>query len=159
MNPAPSPKAGLGQLSGGGFVFTVPLHLVRKLLSAECALLPSLGKSLQFEIAVGMNGRVWVSLTYQMIAFGNEWPANRWTSPISKIPISRWEIQPVINLAWVNLELDHLRRKIGRIISPEIERDDVPGKLCLDRSFDWKSLFLSCNRDSQSRERSLILSR
>ena len=73
MNPAPSPKAGLGQLSGGGFVFTVPLHLVRKLLSAECALLPSLGKSLQFEIAVGMNGRVWVSLTCQIIAFDNEW--------------------------------------------------------------------------------------
>ena len=56
----PSVKAGLGQLSGGGFVFTVPLHLVRKLLSAECALLPALGKSLQFEIAVGMNGRVWL---------------------------------------------------------------------------------------------------
>jgi len=53
-------KAGLGQLSGGGFVFTVPLHLVRKLLTSECALLPSLGKNLQFEIAVGMNGRVWV---------------------------------------------------------------------------------------------------
>ena len=55
-----SVKAGLGQLSGGGFVFAVPLHLVRKLLTSECALLPSLGKNLQFEIAVGMNGRVWV---------------------------------------------------------------------------------------------------
>ncbi len=53
-------KAGLGQLSGGGFMFSVPLHLVRKLLSADCVLLTSLGDRLPFEIAVGMNGRVWV---------------------------------------------------------------------------------------------------
>ena len=41
-------------------MFTVPLHLVRKLLSTECVLLSELGKSVAFEIAVGMNGRVWV---------------------------------------------------------------------------------------------------
>jgi len=53
-------KAGLGVLTDGGFMFTVPLHTVRKLLNPECALLTSLGKSIQFEIAVGMNGRVWI---------------------------------------------------------------------------------------------------
>jgi exosome complex component RRP40 len=53
-------KAGLGQLSGGGFMFSVPLNLVRKLLSTECELLSALGKKIKFEIAVGMNGRVWV---------------------------------------------------------------------------------------------------
>ena len=38
-------KAGLGVLTDGGFMFTVPLHTVRKLLNPECALLTSLGKS------------------------------------------------------------------------------------------------------------------
>ena len=37
-------KAGLGVLTDGGFMFTVPLHTVRKLLNPECALLTSLGK-------------------------------------------------------------------------------------------------------------------
>lgn len=54
-------KAGLGVLTGpGGFMFSVPLHTVRKLLSPDCNLLPALGKQIPFEIAVGMNGRVWV---------------------------------------------------------------------------------------------------
>ena len=53
-------KAGLGVLTGGGFMFTVPLHLVRKLLSPDCCLLKDLGGSIPFEVAVGMNGRVWI---------------------------------------------------------------------------------------------------
>ena len=53
-------KAGMGVLSGGGFVFNAPLHVIRKLLSSECVLLPTLGQSVGFEIAVGMNGRVWL---------------------------------------------------------------------------------------------------
>ncbi len=53
-------KAGLGVLSGGGFVFGVPLHVVRKLISPECVLLKTLGQSIPYEIAVGMNGRVWI---------------------------------------------------------------------------------------------------
>lgn len=53
-------KAGLGVLTGGGFMFTVPLHLVRKLLSPDCCLLKDLGASIPFEVAVGMNGRVWL---------------------------------------------------------------------------------------------------
>ena len=53
-------KAGMGVLSGGGFMFTVPLNLVRKLLSPECNLLTKLGECAPFEIAVGVNGRVWL---------------------------------------------------------------------------------------------------
>merc|ERR1712025_529993 len=46
-------KAGLGQLTGGGLLFSVPLHLVRKLLSPESELLKKLGQTLKFEIAIG----------------------------------------------------------------------------------------------------------
>lgn len=53
-------KAGLGVLAGGGLMFSVPLHLVRKLLSPDSGLLAALGSTTPFEVAVGMNGRVWV---------------------------------------------------------------------------------------------------
>lgn len=56
-------KSGLGQLTGDdghGFLFSVPLHLVRKLLSHDSVLLQKLGETLKFEIAIGMNGRIWV---------------------------------------------------------------------------------------------------
>ena len=53
-------KAGLGVLAGGGFMFSVPLHLIRKLLAPDSSLLATLGGSKPFEVAVGMNGRVWV---------------------------------------------------------------------------------------------------
>merc|ERR1712106_351885 len=36
-------KAGLGVLTGGGFMFSVPLHLVRKLLAPDSDLLATLG--------------------------------------------------------------------------------------------------------------------
>ena len=41
-------------------MFSVPLHVVRKLLSPDSVLLKKLGKTLKFEIAIGMNGRIWV---------------------------------------------------------------------------------------------------
>ena len=55
-------KAGLGPLpvEQSAFIFHVPLHLVRKLLNKECQLLSLLGKYIGFEVAVGMNGRVWI---------------------------------------------------------------------------------------------------
>ena len=53
-------KAGLGELTGGGFLFNVPLHLVRRLLSPESNLLKLLGQTLKFEICIGMNGRIWI---------------------------------------------------------------------------------------------------
>uniref|UniRef100_A0A914XH14 Exosome complex component RRP40 n=1 Tax=Plectus sambesii TaxID=2011161 RepID=A0A914XH14_9BILA len=51
---------GLGALPDGGLLLKCSLNLVRRLLSAKCALLPTLGKELRFEITCGMNGRVWI---------------------------------------------------------------------------------------------------
>lgn len=42
-------------------VVQVPVHACRKLLSPDCNLLPILGKKYRFEVAVGMNGRIWIS--------------------------------------------------------------------------------------------------
>lgn len=44
----------------GGFLHCCSINLIRKILSPECPLLKLLGKSLPFEITVGMNGRLWV---------------------------------------------------------------------------------------------------
>ena len=50
----------LGVLSAAGSLdFRVPLHVCRKVLSPACGLLKRLGSELRFEMAVGMNGRVW----------------------------------------------------------------------------------------------------
>ena len=46
--------------SDNSFLFSVPLNLVRKLLSKSCVLLNALGKYIAYEIAVGMNGRIWI---------------------------------------------------------------------------------------------------
>lgn len=51
--------AGMGPLSGG-YLFTCSLGLCRKLLRPDNALLQRLGELCPFEMAVGMNGRVWV---------------------------------------------------------------------------------------------------
>lgn len=42
-------------------VIQVPVHACRRLLSPDCKLLPTLGKKYRFEVAVGMNGRIWIS--------------------------------------------------------------------------------------------------
>ena len=55
-------KAGkMGPLSNDGFVFTVSLGLVHRLLDPENSILTALGKVFPYEIAVGMNGKVWVN--------------------------------------------------------------------------------------------------
>jgi exosome complex component RRP40 len=53
-------KEGMGVLPESGFMITVPIDVVRKILSPECPLLPSLGSKFRFEIAAGINGRIWV---------------------------------------------------------------------------------------------------
>mmetsp|Transcript_23667 Transcript_23667/g.65640 ORF Transcript_23667/g.65640 Transcript_23667/m.65640 type:complete len:241 (+) Transcript_23667:223-945(+) len=51
---------GLGHLKGG-YIFTCNTYLSRRLLARPpCAVLESLGSALKFELAVGMNGQVWV---------------------------------------------------------------------------------------------------
>jgi exosome complex component RRP40 len=53
-------KEKLGILPEDGFLFTCSLHLVRKILSPHCKLLKILGEGLKFEIAIGMNGKIWI---------------------------------------------------------------------------------------------------
>ncbi|XP_074278682.1 exosome complex component rrp40-like [Silene latifolia] len=67
MNPelsctdASGKAAGFGPLNDG-FMFETSTGLSRILLSSPpCPLLEGLGKKLSFEIAVGLNGRVWVN--------------------------------------------------------------------------------------------------
>jgi hypothetical protein len=58
--------AGFGPLNGG-YIFECSTGLARVLLSKPtCPVLEALGKSLSFEIAVGMNGRVWVICTHHL---------------------------------------------------------------------------------------------
>lgn len=55
-------KAGnLGQLSSDGFLKNVSLKLAHQLLDVENPLLRTLGKKFPFEIAIGMNGKVWIN--------------------------------------------------------------------------------------------------
>lgn len=55
-------KAGrLGLLSNDGFVFNIGLNFAGRLLRIGNSLLKTLGKTMHYEIAVGMNGKVWVN--------------------------------------------------------------------------------------------------
>ncbi|XP_013197437.2 exosome complex component RRP40 [Amyelois transitella] len=56
-----------------GFVFKCSLNLVRKILNPNCPLLNSLKNEWPFEIAAGMNGRIWIkaSSMRETIAVGN----------------------------------------------------------------------------------------
>lgn len=51
--------AGFGGLVGG-FMFRCSIGLARSLLAPNCFVVKCLGKQLAYEMAVGMNGRVWV---------------------------------------------------------------------------------------------------
>lgn len=53
-------KGKMGILDLEGFLFTCSLNLVRKILNPNCPLLKYLGKEVAYEIAIGMNGKVWV---------------------------------------------------------------------------------------------------
>ncbi len=48
-----------GQLRGGT-LFRVSLASARQLIRRECAILEQLGRVLHFEVAIGMNGTVWI---------------------------------------------------------------------------------------------------
>lgn len=54
-----SKAAGMGLLDGG-MMIQISLNCVRKITTKDCVLVKSLGKHLPFEIACGMNGRVWI---------------------------------------------------------------------------------------------------
>ncbi|KAJ3432391.1 exosome complex component rrp40 [Anaeramoeba flamelloides] len=52
--------SGFGQLEGG-YCFKCSLNLSRKFLQPRNKILSYLGKKLKFEIAVGVNGRIWIN--------------------------------------------------------------------------------------------------
>ena len=66
-------KGKLGQLEGDGFLFSCSLNLVRKILNPACPLVKILGREIPFDIAVGMNGKIWVKAKsiQATIAIGN----------------------------------------------------------------------------------------
>jgi exosome complex component RRP40 len=45
----------------GGYVISVSLKLARSLLDEECLILNLIGKHVPFELAIGMNGHVWIN--------------------------------------------------------------------------------------------------
>ena len=66
MEPEIACKAANGKVSGfgkldGGILVKCSLDLCRQLLTRDCAVLKFLGKKIPYEIAVGLNGRVWIN--------------------------------------------------------------------------------------------------
>ncbi|KAJ3328853.1 exosome non-catalytic core subunit rrp40 [Blyttiomyces sp. JEL0837] len=59
VNPSNGKADGFGEMKGG-FMFKCSLGLARSLLKPQNPVLQAMGKLFAFEIAVGMNGRVWV---------------------------------------------------------------------------------------------------
>lgn len=51
----------LGILSNEGFMFNISQEFAHRLLNFENPLLRKLGKKTTFEIAIGMNGRIWIN--------------------------------------------------------------------------------------------------
>ncbi|KAI8993456.1 hypothetical protein BDB01DRAFT_716292 [Pilobolus umbonatus] len=60
INPTTGKADGFGELKNG-FVFKCSLGLCRRLLNPNTPILALLGEHFPFEIAVGMNGRVWIN--------------------------------------------------------------------------------------------------
>ncbi|WWD18380.1 hypothetical protein CI109_102830 [Kwoniella shandongensis] len=58
FDPNTGKSEGFGELKGG-LMITCSLQLCRQLLTPKFPLLPTLAASIPFEIAVGLNGRVW----------------------------------------------------------------------------------------------------
>lgn len=53
-------KGNLGKLTAG-LMFNCSINLVRKILNEKCNLLHLLSKECQYEIAAGINGRIWIN--------------------------------------------------------------------------------------------------
>lgn len=65
-------KNRLGVLTDG-YLFTCSINLVRKILNPNCPLLESLKNEWPFEMAAGMNGKIWIksNSSKEIIALGN----------------------------------------------------------------------------------------
>ncbi|XP_065162626.1 exosome complex component RRP40 [Atheta coriaria] len=51
----------VGKLPAGGLIVTIPMSLAYRLLSGENELLQTMGKKNAFEVAIGVNGRIWIN--------------------------------------------------------------------------------------------------
>ncbi|XP_059052139.1 exosome complex component RRP40 [Achroia grisella] len=74
-------KGRLGVLNEG-FVFRCSLNLVRKILNPNCKLIESMKNEWPFELAAGMNGRIWIRANSmrETIAVGNAILASEYLS-------------------------------------------------------------------------------
>ncbi|GAA94663.1 uncharacterized protein L969DRAFT_49438 [Mixia osmundae IAM 14324] len=59
-DPTTQKSAGFGELEGGMILRDVPLRKCRELLADKDAALSELGKKMPFELAIGVNGRIWL---------------------------------------------------------------------------------------------------
>ncbi|XP_003708120.1 exosome complex component Rrp40 [Megachile rotundata] len=73
----------LGVLSNDGMLFTCSLSLIRKILNQKSPLFKTLANSQAFEVAAGMNGRVWVKARtiHETIAVANAILAAEYATP------------------------------------------------------------------------------
>lgn len=53
-------KGKLGVLNPNAMLFNCSLNLIRKILRPDCPLLHLLSEELKYEIAVGLNGKIWI---------------------------------------------------------------------------------------------------
>lgn len=60
VNSASGKAEGFGALDGG-YMFKCSTGLARQCMAPDCPVLLELGASVPFEIAVGINGRIWVN--------------------------------------------------------------------------------------------------
>ena len=77
-------KGKLGILNPDGMLFSCSLSLVRKILNQECPLFKLLAKEHKYELAVGMNGKIWMKAgpsVEETIAVANAILAAEFTPP------------------------------------------------------------------------------
>ncbi|GAA5988519.1 hypothetical protein JCM11641_003301 [Rhodosporidiobolus odoratus] len=70
VDPTTQKSSGFGELKGGMLIRGVELGRCRALLSPKNPLLSRLGATFPFEVAVGMNGRVWVKASSESSSDG-----------------------------------------------------------------------------------------
>lgn len=63
----------LGVLQEDGFIFTCSLNMIRKILNPQCTLLKLLGNKIPCDVALGMNGKIWLKTksVKETIGIGN----------------------------------------------------------------------------------------
>lgn len=56
---------GMGSLPEDGVMFTIPLHVARKVVDPENPFLLTIGRKINYTVVVGFNGRVWIKAKSQ----------------------------------------------------------------------------------------------